>query len=93
MFDNVGSKLKGWAKFVAWVGIIASIIMGIVVISGGAVMSYYMNSSSMVFPGIMIMVGGSLASWIGSLFIYAFGDITEKTSSIHSMLSDLQNKK
>jgi len=90
MFEHSGAKLKVWAKIIAWVGIIASVITGIVVISGGAVMRYYMSDNLLVWPGILIMVVGSLASWIGSLFIYTFGDIAEQTEAMRKKLDALQ---
>ena len=69
MFENIGGKIKGLAKFICWLGIIGSVIYGIMMLS--------MNSryNPTILPGIMIMVGGSLVSWIGSFFTYAIGEI------------------
>jgi hypothetical protein len=76
MFEHSGAKLKIWAKIVAWVGIIASFVVGFAVMYGGM--------------GILIIVGGSLASWIVSLFIYTFGDISEQTEAIRKTLDALK---
>jgi len=29
MFDNIGSKIKGLARVITWIGIVASVIAGI----------------------------------------------------------------
>ena len=57
MFDNIGSKIMKLAKVLCWIGIIASIVSGIVIISGGS-RSY--NSGSSVFSGILTIVLGCL---------------------------------
>ena len=71
MFSNIGGKLKMVAKIVCWVGIIGSIIGGIVMIASG--------NSSMIVSGIAVIIGGAVASWVGSLGMYALGEITENS--------------
>ncbi|MDD3212689.1 MAG: hypothetical protein PHY64_03400, partial [Eubacteriales bacterium] len=94
MFENASAKIKVWAKIVTWIGIFASVIAGFVMISGGASMGYYYARSSMVVPGILIMVIGSLLSWVNGLFIYNFGDIAGHADSVHADMDLLlaQNK-
>ncbi|MBQ8953973.1 MAG: hypothetical protein IJ048_07635 [Clostridia bacterium] len=72
MFSNVGGKLKGIAEFVCWIGILASCLGGYVI---------YTNSYSQysAFYAILIAVSGSLASWLGSLGLYAFGQLVENS--------------
>ena len=79
MFDNIGSKIMKLAKVLCWIGIIASIVSGIVIISGGS-RSY--NSGAAVFSGILTIVLGCLFSWIGSFFTYGFGHLIENTDNI-----------
>lgn len=94
MFENASAKIKVWAKVVTWIGIFASVIAGFVMISGGASMGYYYDRSLMVVPGILIMVIGSLLSWVNGLFIYNFGDIAGHADSVHADMDLLlaQNK-
>ena len=61
---------------VVWcVGILASIVIGIILIANAY------NDSSLL-TGWIVLVGGSVFSWIGSWTLYAFGQITE---DIHAM--------
>lgn len=70
MFDNIGSKIKTVAKVVCWIGIIASIISGIVLIA---------QDEDTAFLGFMVMVLGSLSSWVGSFLTYGFGQLIENS--------------
>ena len=88
MFDNIGSKIMKLAKILCWVGIMLSVISGIVLMAaGGSVSSYssygYSRSSGGgVVAGILTIILGSLASWIGSFFTYGFGQLIENTDAI-----------
>ena len=70
MFDNIGEKIKTFAKVVCWIGIIVSFIFGVLLV----------NSSGLI--GILTIVVGSLASWIGSFSLYGFGELIEKATEI-----------
>ena len=65
MFDNIGGKIKTLAKVVCWIGIVASVILGL--LSRNAI-------TALLFIGI-----GSLGSWIGSFMTYGFGQLIENT--------------
>ena len=84
MFDNIGSKIMKLAKVLCWIGIILSVISGIIIIAGGANNSraYGYNSGPSVLTGILTIVFGCLASWIGSFFTYGFGQLIENTDNI-----------
>ena len=94
MFDNIGAKIMKLAKVLCWIGIILSVISGIVIMVGGAnvsrvASSYYGYGSSVtggsaVLVGILTIVLGSLLSWIGSFFTYGFGQLIENTDYIRS---------
>ncbi len=68
MFDNMGAKLKLLAKIIACVGIIGSIAVGLWVLLEGP---------AKFFPGIAIMVGGSLVSWAFTWILYGVGEIVD----------------
>ncbi len=89
MFDNIGSKIKKLAKILCWVGIILSVISGIGIMAGGSAVSSYSRGygysaggASSVVAGILVIVLGSLGSWIGSFFTYGFGQLIENTDRI-----------
>ena len=73
MFDNIGGKIKTLAKVICWIGIITSVITGIV---------FAISDDDMILYGLLIAVGGSLISWIGSFFTYGFGELIENSSKL-----------
>lgn len=70
MFDNIGSKIKTLAQVICWIGIIASIIIGFVLM---------VQDEDTVFIGILTMILGSLGSWTGSFITYGFGQLIENS--------------
>lgn len=82
MFDNIGGKIKGMAKFFCWVGIIISVIAGIFILIGGASINYSFGVSGvpMYFVGLAVIAIGSLLSWLGSLTLYGFGELVENST-------------
>ena len=89
MFDNIGEKIKSYAQVVCWIGIIASVIYGIVLMA---------TDDDLIFLGFIVMVIGALVSWASSLTLFGFGEIIEDTKSIRKVLvgdnlpSNFQNK-
>lgn len=93
MFNNIGRKIKVLSKVLCWLGIIASILFGIVMIIGGSALnsttaysSYYdyksefeLSGMSLVITGIVTMILGSFFSWIGSFCLYGFGQLVDNS--------------
>ncbi len=71
MFNNIGSKIKNLAQVICWIGIAISFLVGML----------FMSFSGF-FVGIIIIVVGSLVSWIGSFFTYGFGELIESCNEI-----------
>lgn len=86
MFDNIGSKIKGLAKVLCWVGIIASIICGIMMFVAAAEASWQYESTYITL-GIVIIVVGPLGSWVGSFVLYGFGELINHANSIDHKLA------
>ncbi|MDR1330170.1 MAG: hypothetical protein LBK23_11280 [Oscillospiraceae bacterium] len=76
MYNNIGAKIKGLAKSIAWIDIISSIIIGIVLIVKGVDDEWYV----LIGVGIGVMILGALAAWVSSWFMYGFGELIEKTA-------------
>lgn len=78
MFDDISGKIKALAKVACGLGIAASII--------GAFALWVQNSSynPTTFAGVLVLVLGSLASWIGSFFTYGFGALIENSETLHA---------
>ena len=87
MFNNIGNKIKGFATFLTIIGIIASIIVGIILIISGA--SLYYGGGTLILAGILAMVVGSLISWISSFVLYGFGQLIDSTERIEYMVYDI----
>lgn len=63
------------ARVLAWIGIIACFIIGIVLIS---------NDEDTVFIGFLTMILGSLVSWVSSFVLYGFGELVENSDILVS---------
>ena len=77
MFDNIGTKIKNLATIITVLGVIVSIISGIIVMI-----------NVVWWLGLIIIVCGCLVSWIGSFFAYGFGEIIDKLNEISNNLTD-----
>ena len=79
MFNNIGRKIKTFAKVMCWIGIIASVVAGLVMIATS--FSNYAPAAGIV-AGILTAVLGSLFSWVGSFMMVGFGELVENTAEI-----------
>ena len=77
MFNNIGNKIKTYAEVVSWIGIIASVFTGIVI----------MTTSAEFVLGLLICIIGSLLFWISSFFLYGFGQLIENTDILVGKLA------
>ena len=73
MFDNIGGKIKTLASVIVWLGIIGSVIIGIILMA---------TAEELFFVGIIIAIVGSISSWIGSFLLYGFGELVENSAII-----------
>ena len=73
MFTNIGGKIKTLATVICFLGILASFIGGIAVWS---------IEPELAGLGFVIIAVGSFSSWIGSFFMYGFGQLVENSDKI-----------
>jgi hypothetical protein len=76
MWYDIGGKIKILAKIVFWVGIVGSIIIGLV---------YSLEHQSdhfLIFVGVVLIFVGIFISLVSSWLIYGFGELIEKTAEI-----------
>ena len=73
MFDNIGGKIKSLAMFFCCIGVIVSFVFGIVLIT-----------KKFFLWGILVIIIGSLMSWIGSWVLYGFGQLIENSDILVS---------
>jgi len=92
MFKNIGKKIKVLAKVLCWIGIVCSIIIGLLVIIAGLAggvtadvgdSSVAVSGVVAVIIGIFIIIFGVLCSWIGSFTTYGFGEIVDNVKKIN----------
>ncbi len=80
MFNNIGGKIKVLAQVECWLGIIGSGIYAIYLwVNGG-------GSAGSIIRGLIFLAGGALLSWIGSFFMYGFGELIDQATEINGKL-------
>ena len=77
MFDNIGGKIKILAKILCWLGIIASLTMGIFLM--------FVIGDGYAALGILVTALGPLFSWIGSFITYGLGQLIENSDTLVSL--------
>ena len=88
MFNNIGGKIKTLAKVLCIIGIVLSIIWGLIAMSLNAIALSHGNDNEFVivlaafFIGIFVAAIGGLLSWIGSFCLYGFGELIDKATEI-----------
>lgn len=70
MFENIGGKIKVLAKVCTWIGIGGSVLAGVPVMIASGV------------AGLIVIVVGCLASWVGSFLLYGFGQLVENSDKM-----------
>jgi len=83
--ENVGEKIKTWAQVILVVGIFSSIILGIAVFS---INSYWIESGTKVLFGFLIIIVGSLLSWVSSMVLYAYGELTDSIMALRQRIDE-----
>lgn len=84
MYNNIGGKIKGLAKFFAWLGIILSILGGL----GMAAAAH--GEAALIIGGVVVAVIGALCSWIGSFVFYGYGQLIENSDKMVDQLRKIQ---
>lgn len=84
MFNNVGGKIKVMAQIIGYVGIAFSILgcLGNILT---AVDNLYFSSAIYWLLGLVFL---PVLSWVGSLFLYGFGQLVENSDTLIDLLTD-----
>ena len=86
MFDNIGGKIKTLAVVVCVLGIICFVIIGMVMLG----MAAEEEDEALAYMGFGYMIGGSILSWIGSFFLYGFGELIENSAESKESLRRIE---
>ena len=72
MYDNIGSKLKGWAQVELFGGVIAALIAGIGMLEADPLI------------GFLVILLGSVGAWLSSLVLYGLGKVVSVAEKYES---------
>jgi len=92
MFENIGKKIKTYAKVITWLGIIFSALVFLLACVNAGASS---GDSALVVAGLIYAIVLGLLSWISSFFTYAFGELVEQsqwqTEYLYRLLSSKES--
>lgn len=77
MFSNIGTKIKTLAQILCWVGILASAVGGLIMIT----------TSGQTNQGLVVLLAGPPISWIASFLFYGLGQLIENTDALVAIQS------
>lgn len=78
LYENIGGKIKNWAKWIFIVEAIGSIITAIVLpIASG-------DPDDFILISLLIAIVGPIVAWVGSWILYAFGELVEDVHAIRN---------
>lgn len=84
MFDNIGGKIKGYAKIIFTIFIIAGII--------GAIVTWIaVGGFGGFFLFLLISAVSVVIAYLQVMFIYAFGDLVENAGRIRRNTEEIYN--
>ena len=72
-YDNIGGKIKGWAKWIFAIEAIAAVISGFVLMA---------QDEDMILIGLLVVVFGSIVAWVSSWLLYGYGQLIENSDII-----------
>lgn len=84
MFNHIGRKIQITAKVICWVGIVCSVVAGLVLLGYGVTeIGWSMaRGLTLVVGGVASALLGSLISWVSSFLMIGFGILVEKAEEI-----------
>lgn len=101
MLSNAGNKIILWSKVLFYAGIALSVVGGLFLIWRGAQTNTFrfsvyhsgylynagvLGASRFIITGFLVMIFGSLCSWLTALLLRAFGDLAIDTKAIRQRL-------
>lgn len=95
MFDDIGKKIKGVASGFCWLGILASLAIGMIwlLVSSETMRGDEEAQVVGVLGGLGIMVGGSISSWLSSIVLYGFGELVDNSATLVTLMQNRKKRK
>ena len=85
MFDDIGGKIRTLAVLLCVIGVIASVLVGGMILFAG-------NNAATIITGLLVVILGCLASWGASLLVFGFGKSVENSQLIADRLSAIEQQ-
>ena len=73
LYENIGEKIKNWAKWIFIIEAISAVISGFVLIG---------NDDGVT--GVIVLLAGPFVAWVGSWLLYAFGQVVEDVHALRN---------
>ena len=83
LFGNIGKKIKLVAKVCFWIELVASVLLGIILIAVGV----EENWAFLVALGFMCFLLAPVVAWLSSLFLYSYGQMVDNSDKIANLCS------
>lgn len=94
MFNHIGSKIKGFSKFLFWLSAISGLIAGLVLMIVGAINADDTPELVLfIFLGLFVMIGGFLLAWVQTFVLYGYGELVDSNQKILELLEEQKGKK
>ena len=84
MFKNIGKKIMGLARFITWMGFLASIVGGVVV---------FKQDEDLIVSAVLVAVVGCLVSWIACFMLFGFGRLVQNSEECKDLLKKISQQK
>jgi hypothetical protein len=86
LYENIGGKIKSWAKWIFVVEAIAAIIAGLVMMFGDS------GDDIMILWGLIILVFGPCVALVSTWLLYAFGELVEAVCDNKNTTEQIRRK-
>ena len=75
LYENIGGKIKNWAKWIFIVEAIGAVMAGIALIT---------TDDDLILAGLLTLFCGPIVAYVGSWILYAFGELVEDVHAIRN---------
>ena len=91
MYENAGKSIKGVVSIIVKIGYALSIISAVLVVILGLTAGHF--GALLLSLVVAAIVGGlgCLCAWLSGLWLYAYGEITDRLISIDEQLSNIKS--
>ncbi len=82
LYENIGEKIKSWAKWIFVLESVAAVITGLV---------FLFEDLDSLLIGLLIILAGPLVALVSTWLLYGFGELLVKTSANERNTRDILN--